>query len=173
MPFYPGPGLGGRCIPVDPHYLLWKLKTLDYKARFIELADDINAHMPHYIVTKISDTLNSMGKTIKNSTILILGMAYKKNTDDVRESPAFAIIDLLLKKGAHIVCNDPFLNSNWKYMGVRNAKLTIQLLKKAVCTVICTNHSSYNYKDVVENSQLVIDTRNATKGIKSSRIVKL
>ncbi len=204
MPFYPGPGLGGHCIPVDPHYLLWKLKTLDYKARFIELADDINTHMPHYIVTKISDTMNNLGKTIKNSTILILGMAYKKDTDDVRESPAFAIIDLLLKKGAHVVCNDPFLNSNWKYTGrqvaatkwsyrsgeqkklcsknrvlqvsntlIRNTKLTIQLLKKAACTVICTNHSNYDYKSIVKNSKLVIDTRNATKGIKSSKIVKL
>ena len=173
MPFYPGPGLGGHCIPVDPHYLLWKLKTLDYKARFIELADDINAHMPHYIVTKISDTLNNMGKTIKNSNILILGMAYKRDTDDVRESPAFAIIDLLLKKGARIVCNDPFLNSNWKYTGVKNAKLTVPLLKKAACTVICTDHSSYDYKKIVKNSKLVIDTRNATKGIKSPRIVKL
>ena len=173
MPFYPGPGLGGHCIPVDPHYLLWKLKTLDYKARFIELADDINAHMPHYIVTKISDTLNNMGKTIKNSNILILGMAYKRDTDDVRESPAFAIIDLLLKKGARIVCNDPFLNSNWKYTGVKNAKLTVPLLKKAACAVICTDHSSYDYKKIVKNSKLVIDTRNATKGIKSPRIVKL
>ena len=173
MPFYPGPGLGGHCIPIDPHYLLWKLKTLDYKARFIELADDINTNMPHYIVTKISDTMNSMGKTIKNSTILILGMAYKKDTDDVRESPAIAIIDLLLKKGARVVCNDPFLNSNWKYAGVRNAKLTLQLLKKSACTVICTNHSSYDYKKIVKNSQLIIDTRNATKGIKNSNIVKL
>ena len=173
MPFYPGPGLGGHCIPVDPHYLLWKLKTLDYKARFIELADDINAHMPHYIVTKISDTLNNMGKTIKNSNILILGMAYKRDTDDVRESPAFAIIDLLLKKGARVVCNDPFLNSNWKYTGVKNAKLTVPLLKKAACAVICTDHSSYDYKKIVKNSKLVIDTRNATKGIKSPRIVKL
>ncbi|MEE9165745.1 MAG: UDP binding domain-containing protein, partial [Nitrospinota bacterium] len=128
---------------------------------------------PHYIVTKISDTLNSMGKTIKNSTILILGMAYKKDTGDVRESPAIAIIDLLLKKGARVVCNDPFLNSNWKYTGVRNTKLTFQLLKKSACTVICTNHSSYDYKKIVKNSQLVIDTRNATKGIKNSKIVKL
>lgn len=173
MPFYPGPGLGGHCIPVDPHYLLWKLKTLDYKARFIELADDINTHMPHYIVTKISDTLNSKGKTIKNSTILILGMTYKRDTDDVRESPAFAIIDLLLKKGANVVCNDPFLSSTWKYSGAANKKLTTQLLKKSDCTVICTNHSSYDYKKIVTNSKLVIDTRNATKGIKCPRIVKL
>ncbi|HJP17758.1 MAG TPA: nucleotide sugar dehydrogenase [Nitrospinota bacterium] len=173
MPFYPGPGLGGHCIPVDPHYLLWKLKTLDYKARFIELADDINTHMPHYVVTKVSDTLNTMGKTIKNSTILILGMAYKKDTGDVRESPAIAIIDLLLKKGARVACNDPFLNSNWKYASVRNSKLTIPLLKKAACAVICTNHSSYDYKKIVKNSQLVIDTRNATKGINNSKIIKL
>ena len=173
MPFYPGPGLGGHCIPIDPHYLLWKLKTLDYKARFIELADDINSNMPHYIVTKISDTMNSQGKTIKNSTILILGMAYKKDTDDVRESPAFHIINLLRKKKATVICNDPFLNASWNFEGIKNTKLTNQLLKKATCTVICTDHSSYNYRNIVKNSQLVIDTRNATKGIKSSKIVKL
>lgn len=173
MPFFPGPGLGGHCIPIDPHYLLWKLKTLDYKARFIELADDINTHMPHYIVTKISDTLNSRRLTVKDSTILILGMSYKKDTDDIRESPALAIINLLLKKGAHVICNDPFLNHNWKYAGIKNMKLTNRLLKKAACTVICTNHSNYNYKNIVINSNLVIDTRNATKGIKDAKIVKL
>ncbi len=173
MPFYPGPGLGGHCIPIDPHYLLWKLKTLDYKARFIELADDINTHMPHYIVTKISDALNNRGITIKNSTILVLGMAYKKDTADIRESPAFAIIDLLLKKGAHVICNDPHLNSKWSYAGVKNMKLSKSLLRRMTCSVICTNHSGYNYKDIVENSQLVIDTRNATKGIKNTKIIKL
>lgn len=173
MPFYPGPGLGGHCIPIDPHYLLWKLKTLDYKARFIELADDINTYMPHYIVTKISDALNNRGKTVKNSNILLLGMAYKKDTDDVRESPAFAIINLLLKKRARVICNDPLLNTNWEYAGIKNVKLTNRLLKKAACTVICTDHSSYDYKNIVKSSQLIIDTRNATKGIKSAKIVKL
>lgn len=173
MPFYPGPGLGGHCIPIDPHYLLWKLKTLDYKARFIELADDINTSMPYYIVTKISDTLNNKGKTVKNSNILLLGMAYKKDTDDVRESPAFAIINLLLKKGARVICNDPFLNTHWEYAGIKNVKLTNRLLKNAACTVICTDHSSYDYKNIVKSSQLIIDTRNATKGIKSAKIVKL
>lgn len=142
MLFYPGPGLGGHCIPIDPHYLLWKLKTLNYKARFIELADDINSHMPHYIVAKISDALNSKGITIKNSTILILGLAYKKDTDDIRESPAFAIINLLLKKGAQLICNDPYLNNNWEHAGIKNVKLTPSLLKRATCSVICTDHSS-------------------------------
>ncbi len=176
MPFYPGPGLGGHCIPIDPHYLSWKLKTLNYWARFIELAGDINANMPAYVVGKISDALNRESKSIRGSKILILGAAYKPDTSDVRESPALDVIELLQKKGAQIQYNDPHVPQlPMDKSTLSSAELTIKLVKEADCVVIITDHSVYDYQWIVDNAQCVVDTRNATKGTlgNEKKIIKL
>ncbi|MDD5435811.1 MAG: nucleotide sugar dehydrogenase [Nitrospira sp.] len=175
MPFYPGPGLGGHCIPIDPLYLSWKLKILDYNARFIALASEVNHDMPHFVVNTVFDALNTMEKSIKGSKILILGVAYKKDIGDVRESPALDVIKLLQKKGAIISYHDPYIRD----LHEENYDLTsveingYSKLSDYDCTVIITNHSSYNYKKIVEYSNIVVDTRNATKGMVSEKIVKL
>lgn len=176
MPFYPGPGLGGHCIPIDPHYLSWKLKSLNYYARFIELAGDINSHMPEYVVERVTRALNQVKKTVKGSDILVLGVAYKKDIRDVRESPALDVIKLLQNAGAKVKYNDPhvpsiLMNSDT----MRSVRLSSPLLKKTDCVVIVTDHSAYDYDWVVKNSKLVFDTRNACKQVKSNRgkIVKL
>ena len=168
MPFYPGPGLGGHCIPLDPHYLAWKLKTLDYRARFIELADDINASMPHHVVTRIADVLNEVQKSIKGSKILLLGMAYKADTHDIRESPALEILRLLHAKGSAVYFHDPFI-AEVDISGARSTALTAQILNWADCVVITTNHSVYDYPWIVEQAQLIVDTRNATRHVKDGR----
>jgi len=170
MPFYPGPGLGGHCIPIDPHYLSWKLKSLNYYARFIELAGDINSHMPEYVVDRIARQLNGHSKALKGSKICILGVAYKKDINDVRESPALDVITVLKKHGAKVVYNDPFVpmirldNGNMK-----SVPLTKSLLSGSACTVILTDHSDYDYKWIVQNSKLVFDTRNATKNVRTGK----
>ncbi len=175
MPFYPGPGLGGHCIPIDPLYLSWKLKMLNYNARFIELASEVNTNMPYYVVNKIFDALNSHRKSINGSKILILGVAYKKDIGDVRESPALDVIKLLKDKGGVISYHDPYIpylheeNMNLSSVDLRN----YSNLRDYDCTVIIANHSSYDYRKIVEHSNIVVDTRNATKGITSERIVKL
>ena len=176
MPFYPGPGLGGHCIPIDPHYLSWKLKSLNYYARFIELAGDINSHMPEYVVERVTRALNQVKKTVKGSDILVLGVAYKKDIRDVRESPALDVIKLLQNAGAKVKYNDPHVPSilmNCDTM--RSVRLASPLLKKTDCVVIVTDHSAYDYDWIVRNSNLVFDTRNACKQVKSNRgkIVKL
>lgn len=176
MPFYPGPGLGGHCIPVDPHYLSWKLKTMNYTARFIELASEINTSMPLYVVNKIADALNENSKAVKGSQIVILGVAYKPDIDDVRESPALDIISLLLDKGANIVFNDPYVAQikiqNDEIM--RSAAYSQQLLNSADIVVIVTNHSNYDWQEIVDNSQLIVDTRYATAGYNGqARVVSL
>ena len=176
MPFYPGPGLGGHCIPVDPHYLSWKLKTLNYSARFIELAGEINAAMPQYVVNKVSDALNGVKKSVNGAKILILGVAYKKDSNDIRESPALDIIKLLKDKGADIVFNDPYITQiRIDSDALQSKSLNDSLLKSVDCVVIVTDHSNYDWNLVVENSRLIVDTRNATRNISSgsSRIVKL
>ncbi len=166
MPFYPGPGLGGHCIPIDPHYLSWKLKSLNYYARFIELAGDINSHMPEYVIDRIRKLLNDFTKSVKNSRILILGVTYKKNIKDVRESPALDVIKLLEKDGAEIIYNDPYVAEiKWNGMSHLSQKLTPALIRKADLTVILTDHSSYDYEKIVKNSKVVFDTRNATKHV--------
>ena len=170
MPFYPGPGLGGHCIPIDPHYLSWKLKTLNYYARFIELAGEINSHMPEYVVERVSLLLNEHGKSIKGSRILVLGVAYKRDIKDTRESPALDVIKLLEKRGAEISYNDPYVpHLNMDDLDHKSVKLTNKLLKSCDCTVIVTDHSSYNYRWIVANSKLVMDTRNATRQVKEHR----
>jgi UDP-N-acetyl-D-glucosamine dehydrogenase len=166
MPFYPGPGLGGHCIPLDPHYLAWKLKTLDYKARFIELADDINTRMPHYVVSRIGDVLNEVCKSLKGSKILVLGIAYKSDTNDIRESPALEVIHHLQAKGSEVFFHDPFIT---EVPGLQYTDLTERMLNWADCVVITTSHSVYDYRWIVEQSKLIVDTRNATRDVKKAR----
>lgn len=171
MPFYPGPGLGGHCIPIDPHYLSWKLKSLNYYARFIELAGDINSHMPEYVVQRISQVMNErQAKAINKSNILILGVAYKADIKDLRESPALDVIKLLENQGAKISYNDPFVPEfSWDGRSYKSARLTASLIEKADITVIVTNHSSYNYQWIVDHAKLIFDTRNATKKVVENR----
>jgi len=174
--FDPGPGLGGHCIPVDPFYLTWKAREYDFSTRFIELAGEINTNMPYYVVSKVMEALNSKGKSLKGSKVLVLGVAYKKDIDDMRESPAVHIIELLKKRGAVVDYNDPYVSVLPKLRGHALRMDSVELNEKTIkgygCVLIATNHSSYDYKWIVENSQLVVDTRNATAGINSKKIVK-
>ncbi len=170
MPFYPGPGLGGHCIPIDPHYLSWKLKSLNYYARFIELAGDINSHMPEYVVDRTMRLLNDMGLPIRNSKIHVLGVAYKRDIQDVRESPALDVIKLLEEKGAKITYTDPFVpHIKWNDAVHKSVNLTPALLKKANLVVILTDHTTFNYDMIVQNAKAVFDTRNATKKVRTGR----
>lgn len=170
MPFYPGPGLGGHCIPIDPHYLSWKLKSLNYYARFIELAGDINSHMPEYVVERVKRLLNQHSKSVKGTNILLLGVAYKKDIKDLRESPALDVMRLLEKEGAKLHYNDPHAPQiKWDNGVQKSVKLTAAVLNKADLVIILTNHSSYDYQWIVDNSKLVFDSRNATKMVKTGR----
>ena len=176
MRFYPGPGLGGHCIPIDPHYLSWKLRSLNYCARFIELAGDINSHMPEYVVERLARALNDQKKAIRSSRILVLGVAFKRNIDDVRESPSIDVIELLVRGGAKLSFHDPYVKKIMLDGGVMSGiKLTDAVLKKADCTIILTDHSEIDYARVVRCSKMVFDTRNATGKVKVGRkkIVKL
>ncbi len=172
MPFYPGPGLGGHCLPVDPHYLSWKLKTLDFYARFIELAGEINSKMPEFLVQRIEDALNKKKKALKGSRVLILGVAYKKNVSDTRESPALDVIRILQKKGVKVNYHDPHVPKLRLDRKVLRSKES-PLLEKQDCVVIVTDHTAFNYPEIVKKAKLIIDSRNATKGIKNRKIVKL
>jgi UDP-N-acetyl-D-glucosamine dehydrogenase len=177
-PFYPGPGMGGHCIPIDPFYLSWKAREFDFTTKFIQLAGEINVSIPYYVVSKVVEALNDREKSIKGSKILILGVAYKKDVDDARESPALAIMDLLQKKGANIFYHDPFipiLPPFRKYLfELKSSPLTRQLLRRIDCAVIVTDHSQIDYQWIVKNVPLLIDTRNVTKGMKwwKKKIVK-
>ena len=172
-PFYPGPGLGGHCIPVDPFYLSWKAKEWDFQTRFIELAGEINTAMPYHVVSSVASALNRHKKALNGSRILVLGVAYKKDIDDLRESPALTIIEELQKQGAEVFYNDPYfakVGRGRKY----NLQMTctpLENLGQYDCVLIVTDHSDYPYSKIVEEAQLVVDTRNATRGIKSERIV--
>ena len=172
-PFYPGPGMGGHCIPIDPYYLSWKAREFDFTTRFIFLAGEINVHVPYYVVAKIQDALNGRGKSIKGAKILILGVAYKKDVDDARESPALSIIDLLQKKGAVILYHDPYIPSLPRFrkyhFELKSSTLTEQLLHRIDAAVIVTDHSSIDYQWVVKHAPLIIDTRNVTKNMKQWR----
>lgn len=161
MAFYPGPGLGGHCIPIDPHYLSWKLKTLNYDARFIELASDINDFMPSYVLGKIADALNGESKSIKGSDVVVLGVAYKRDIDDVRESPALDVIKLLQQKGANVSFHDPHVGSIRleKDGNMASSDYSIDLLKNADCVVIITDHSTYDWQEIGNNASLIVDTR--------------
>jgi len=173
MPFYPGPGLGGHCIPIDPHYLSWKLKSLNYYARFIELAGDINSHMPEYVVDKITQALNTHEKAIKGAEIIVLGVAYKRDISDLRESPALDVIRLLQEKGANVRYCDPYVSVIRMDNGpdLKATPLTEQLIKNADCVAIITDHSSFNYQWVVDKAKMVVDTRNATKNVTGKKKV--
>jgi UDP-N-acetyl-D-glucosamine dehydrogenase len=169
MPFYPGPGLGGHCIPIDPHYLSWKLKTLNYNARFIELASEINTNMPNYVIDLVADALNDLSKPLRGSRVLVLGVTYKRDIEDVRESPALDIISLLLSKGARADYHDPYV-PNLEIAELRDQPVTVhsidlteETLKSYDVVVIVTDHSSYDYNWIVDNAKMVVDTRNATR----------
>ena len=171
--FYPGPGLGGHCIPVDPFYLSWKAKEWDFHTRFIELAGEINTNMPYHVLDSVGRALNRQQKALNGSKVLVLGVAYKKDIDDLRESPALTIIELLRKEGAEVSYNDPYfpvVGRGRKYdLGMKCAPL--ENLGQYDCVVIVTDHSDYDYEQIVRESQLVVDTRNATRGISSPKIV--
>ena len=173
MAFYPGPGLGGHCIPIDPFYLSWKARLFGFEAKFIELAGQINGAMPEFVVTKIGDALNTKGKSLKGSKVLLLGVAYKKDVGDYRESPAFEVIHFLHQKGASVVYNDPYVPFfEEDGLKLKSVKLTPALLKKSDCVVVITDHSVYDYEGLVQHASLILDTRNALK-VKSPKIVKL
>jgi UDP-N-acetyl-D-glucosamine dehydrogenase len=172
-PFYPGPGLGGHCIPVDPFYLSWKAKEFDFRTRFIELAGEINVAMPYNVIASTISALNRQKKAINGSKILVLGVAYKRDIDDLRESPALTIIELLQKEGATVSYNDPY----FPFVG-RGRKYDLQMkctpldnLGQYDCVLIVTDHTDYDYKKIVSDSKLIVDSRNATRGIKSDKIV--
>ncbi len=172
-PFYPGPGLGGHCIPVDPFYLSWKAKECDFRTRFIELAGEINTNMPYHVLASVAGALNRHKKSVNGSRVLVLGVAYKKDIDDLRESPSLTVIELLQKEGAQVSYHDPY----FPFIG-RGRKYDLQMkcasldnLGQYDCVVIVTDHSDYDYPRIVEEAKLVVDTRNATRGIVNEKIV--
>jgi UDP-N-acetyl-D-glucosamine dehydrogenase len=176
MKFTPGPGLGGHCIPIDPLYLSWKLRSLNYTARFIELASEINTGMPRFVINKIQDALNDHGKAVKGSKVLVLGAAYKPDIDDLRESPALDVIRLLESKGADVSYHDPYIphlhHDGWKLSSVEDMA---QAVADADCVVIITNHKVYDYSAILESARLIVDTRNAlgVKGRNNPKVVRL
>ena len=176
MKFTPGPGLGGHCIPIDPLYLSWKLRALNYTARFIDLASEINTGMPRYVVGKVQDALNEQAKPLKGSRILVVGAAYKPNVDDIRESPALDIIGLLRQKGADVVYHDPYIqkiqHDDWYLESVSDI---LESASNADCVVIVTDHSSYDYAAILQHASLIVDTRNALgeMGRRNPQVVRL
>jgi UDP-N-acetyl-D-glucosamine dehydrogenase len=174
MPFYPGPGLGGHCIPIDPFYLSWKAKESGFEARFIELAGVVNGSMPYHVVSKVVDGLNETGKALKGSNVLILGVAYKENIDDVREAPALDIMKILEEKGAVLSYSDPFVPVLHEGgFSLESRELTPAVLAEADCVVITTAHTNVDYEAVVESGKPVVDTRNALKGFDAEHILTL
>jgi UDP-N-acetyl-D-glucosamine dehydrogenase len=171
--FYPGPGLGGHCIPVDPFYLSWKAKEFDFHTRFIELAGEINTAMPYHVVSAVASALNDRKKAVQGARVLVLGVAYKKDIDDLRESPSLTIIELLRKAGAEVSYHDPyfpFVGRGRKYE-LNMKSVPLQDLNQYDCVLIATDHSDYDYRRIIEESQLVVDTRNATRPFRSSKVV--
>src|SRR5437588_9755017 len=172
-PFYPGPGLGGHCIPVEPFYLSWKAKEWDFRTRFIELAGEINTNMPYHVLASVGSALNRHKKSVNGARVLVLGVAYKRDIDDLRESPSLTIIELLQKDGAQVSYNDPyfpFIGKGRKY-DLQLKFSSLENLGQYDCVLIVTDHSDYDYPKIVQEAQLVVDTRNATKGIESPKIV--
>lgn len=174
MPFYPGPGIGGHCIPVDPLYLSWKAKLFNFRTRFIELADEINSKMPEYVVYRLFETLNEVGKSIKHARILVLGVSYKKDVGDVRESPALEVIKILTAKGGEVIYNDPFvptltiLGKTWSSVEISNG-----ILETVDCVLVLTDHSVYDWDSIIKESKLILDTRNSVNGILRTNVHKL
>jgi UDP-N-acetyl-D-glucosamine dehydrogenase len=173
MPFFPGPGLGGHCIPIDPFYLSWKTKQAGIEARFIELAGYINGQMPHFVVEKIVNALNDHSKALRGSHVHIVGVAYKRDIDDVRESPALDILHLLTMRGARVSYSDPHVPSIRVKDQLLRAEPLEPMAAAADCVVIVTNHTSYDYPALAACSRLIVDTRNALKGVESKNIVRL
>ena len=173
QPFYPGPGLGGHCIPIDPFYMSWKAKQFDFRTRFIELAGEVNTAMPYFVLDQIAAGLNEHSKSIKGSKILVLGLAYKRDIDDLRESPSLTILELLRERGAQISYNDPYFPSvgRGRHYDLNMTNTLLEDLGSFDAVVIVTDHTSYDYAAIVDQSQLIIDTRNATKGIQNAKIL--
>jgi UDP-N-acetyl-D-glucosamine dehydrogenase len=174
MPFYPGPGLGGHCIPVDPFYLSWKAREYDFATRFIELAGEINTAMPYHVVEAVGTALNKQKKSLNGSKVLILGVAYKKDVDDLRESPTLKIMELLQERGSQLDYNDPYFPQlhrmrHYNYEGMKSVPLSAQTLGSYDCVVIATDHSGYDYNTIVDGSKLIVDTRNATRRVTRNR----
>jgi UDP-N-acetyl-D-glucosamine dehydrogenase len=170
MKFTPGPGIGGHCIPLDPHYLAWKMRTLNYKTRFIDLASEINSHMPEWVVQKVADALNEARKAVRGSRVLVLGVAYKRDIDDVRESPALDVIRLLEERGAHVEYHDPFVSEFREEGHVRKGvELSDEMLRWADAVVIVTDHSHVDYQRVVDHATLLVDTRNVSASLTPGR----
>jgi UDP-N-acetyl-D-glucosamine dehydrogenase len=174
-PFYPGPGLGGHCIPIDPFYLSWKARQYGLTTRFIELAGEVNVAMPRYVVTKLMEAFNDQGKALKGSKVLVLGLAYKKDVDDMRESPTLELIELLKHMGSKVDYNDPHIpvvprtREHAQFAGMKSVPLTPANLKKYDAVLISTDHSRYDYDEIVQHAKLVIDSRNACKNVKAGR----
>jgi UDP-N-acetyl-D-glucosamine dehydrogenase len=176
MKFTPGPGIGGHCIPLDPHYLAWKMRTLNYKTRFIDLASEINSQMPAFVVEKVAHALNDDRKPVNGSRILVLGVAYKRDIDDVRESPALDVIRLLEEQGATVVFHDPFIKCVREDGRMRDGvALTTEQLARADAVVVVTDHRAVDYQLVMDNASLIVDTRNVTKDLvkTKARVVSL
>jgi UDP-N-acetyl-D-glucosamine dehydrogenase len=171
--FYPGPGLGGHCIPIDPFYLSWKAKEFDFRTRFIELAGAVNTDMPYFVIDQLVDALNTRRKALNGSKVLVLGLAYKKDIDDLRESPSLTIIELLKAKGAVVSYNDPYFPTvgHGRHYDLNMSSTPLERLEQYDAVMIVTDHTSYDYRAIVNASQLVVDTRNATKSIVSEKIV--
>jgi len=172
--FYPGPGLGGHCIPIDPFYLSWKAKEFDFHTRFIELAGQVNLNMPYFVVENVIEALSQRGKALHGARVLVLGLAYKRDIDDLRESPSLTVIELLQKRGARVEYNDPFfatVGQGRKY-ALNMASTPLEHIPEFDCVLIVTDHTQYNYAEIVSKAKLVVDTRNATKGIEAANIVR-
>ena len=176
MPFYPGPGLGGHCIPIDPFYLTWKARHYDFSTRFIELAGEVNTAIPYWVVERVVDALGRQGRPLPGAKILVLGLAYKKDIDDLRDSPALKLLQILAERGAEVSYNDPYVPSlrtrtlrHYETFELDSQPLTPELLAEADCVLIATDHSDYDYETIVEQARLVVDTRNATRNVTRAR----
>jgi UDP-N-acetyl-D-glucosamine dehydrogenase len=172
--FYPGPGLGGHCIPIDPFYLSWKAREFDFRTRFIELAGEVNAQMPNFVTDQIAEALNQRAKAIKGSRLLVLGLAYKRDIDDLRESPSLTIIELLRERGAVVEYNDPYFPTvgRGRHYDLNMTSTPLDSIGEFDAVIIVTDHSTYDYEAIVAEAKLVVDTRNATGGIDSPKIVR-
>jgi UDP-N-acetyl-D-glucosamine dehydrogenase len=174
MPFYPGPGVGGHCIPLDPYYLSNKAREFDFHTRFIELAAETNEHMPYYTVFRILEALNEAGKPLNKAKIFVLGVTYKKDTEDIRESPSLKVIQLLREKGADVSYNDPYIKTvELANVSLLSRELTEANLAEADCVVIATDHSCYNIHEIIANSRSIFDSRGVTRGINNNKIIRL
>jgi UDP-N-acetyl-D-glucosamine dehydrogenase len=175
-PFYPGPGLGGHCIPIDPFYLTWKARHYDFSTRFIELAGEVNTEMPYWVVDKVVEALSEAGKALRGAKVLVLGVAYKKDVDDLRESPALKVIEILESRGAVVSYNDPYVPSlrarklrHYETFDLDSVELADATVAAADCVLIATDHTAYDYDRIVATARLVIDTRNATRRVTRGR----